>query len=372
MARKNNFVKTKYKNIVSLDDTGGRTNYYANFMLDGISYQKKNLTKLFNATTAKQASDVLEQVKSELRQNKNPFKGSNEGKVKNIVLKSINDREPVGKFSEYKMRLERFYYNYIDPVIGHLFLDKVSDEHIRTIMKSLEGYRKEYKQNLQILMFRIFELELRKGNIRHNPFYELDYGKHSNKEDFDIRLNEPMEDAAIKLYQTAFEYNPKYRLFLLMTIMMARRVGEIHKLKAGNIKRYSDGSWYILATKDITKTNVNEKYPLPSEVVNLLPKEVLNQEYENEKLFSFSESSITFNWNLFVKQAKININKGYSLTSHDCRKLFLSILTAKGVDSDLADRCISHKKRGMKGVYLDVSYRIRKEIFENWWDFLRN
>jgi len=156
MARKNNLQKTKYKNIISLKDASGKTHFYTNFMLDGVSYQKKNLTKLFNATTAKQASEVLEQVKSDLRQNKNHFNSSRDGKVKDIVLDSIDNRKPVGKDTAYKKSIKVFYYNYVDPVIGHLFLDKVNDEHVKKIMKSLEGYRKEYKQNLQILMYRIF------------------------------------------------------------------------------------------------------------------------------------------------------------------------------------------------------------------------
>ena len=59
MARKNSFQKTKYKNIVSLENANGKNEFFANFMLDGVSYQKKNLTKLFGSTTAKKASDML-------------------------------------------------------------------------------------------------------------------------------------------------------------------------------------------------------------------------------------------------------------------------------------------------------------------------
>ena len=373
MARKNNFEKTKYKNIISLKDAGGKTHFYANFMLDGVSYQKKNLTKLFNATTAKQASDVLEQVKSDIRQNKNPFNGSRDGKVKDIVLESIDNRKPVGKDTAYKKSIKGFYYNYIDPVIGHLFLDKVNDEHVKKIMKSLEGFRKEYKQNLQILMYRIFEKEFRKGKISHNPFYDLDYGKHTSKSDFDTRLNEPIEDVARKLYKTALDFNKKYRLVLLMSVMLVRRVGELHQIRLNNIKKFSNGDWYILATKDITKSEIEEKYPLPMEIVNLLPLDVLeDEEYKDAPLFDFSMGSILLNYKKLVKEAKIDINEGYTLTSHDNRKMFLSILSFSGTDSDLADRCLSHSgKGGMKQVYLDVPYRIRKEIFEDWWDFLR-
>ena len=373
MARKNNFEKTRYKNIVSLKDAGGKTYYYANFMLGGKSYQKKNLTKLYNATTAKQASDALEQIKSEIRQGQDPFNNSGDGKVEAIVLESIDNRKPSGKDTAYKKSIKGFYYNYIHDEIGHLFLDKVNDEHIKKIQKPLKAYRKEYQQNLQSLMYEIFEKEFRKGNIRHNPFYKLDYGTHRRKANFETRVNEPIENVARKLYRAALEYNKKYRLILLMSIMTVRRIGEIHQLRLSNIKQYSDGHWYILATENITKTDIDEKYPIPTEIVNLLPLDSIDEEeYKNAPLFDFSMSSILLNWNKLVEEAKIDINKGYTLTSHDNRKLFLSILSAKGQDTDLADRCLSHNQGiGMKNTYLDVPYQIRQAIFEDWWNFLR-
>ena len=262
MARINNFVKTSKKNIVSLVDASGKKNYYANFMINGKSYQKRNLTKMFNATTLRQAVEALEYYKSELRQNKNRFNGSSDGKVKEIVLRHINNKEPVGETSAYKKSLEAFYYNYVHNEIGHLYLEKVNDNHVDNIMKLLKGYKKEYQQNLQILMYRIFEKELRRGNLNYNPFYDLNFGPHSAKPDFDTRLNEPIEDTAKKLYKTVLEYKPKYRLLLLMSIMLVRRIGELYQLKLSNIKQYSDGEWYVLATKDITKTGVDEKFSI--------------------------------------------------------------------------------------------------------------
>lgn len=388
MARKNEFeqiviehrdkktkkiIKTeKVKNIVTLKCANDETHYYANFMVDGVSYQKKNLTKYFGSKTLRQAKEHLADAKSDIRKGINPFDESMGKKVKDIVLKSINNRKPMNQQSAYKKSIEGFYNKYIDPVIGHLFLGKVSDRHVEIIMKSLEGYRKEYKQNLQILMYSIFEKEFRKGNIKHNPFYDLYYGKHRKKTSFDIRLNEPIEDVARKLYRSALEYNPKYRLILLMSVMTVRRIGEIHQLRLGNIRKSGDGHWYILATRDITKTDIDEKYPIPTEIVNLLPLDLIDaDEYSDTLLFDFSMSSILLNYKKLVKEAKIDINKGYSLTSHDNRKLFLSILSHTGTDSDLADGCLSHSPGNIKGEYLDIPYNIRKGIFEDWWAFLR-
>lgn len=394
MARKNEFKKEKYKGIMSLENADGSIHYYANFMLGGVSYQKKNLTKLRNVETAAKARDELENIKSELRKGKNPFGDTGGDKVKDIILKSISKRDPKGKSSAYKKSLEGFYYKYIDLHIGHLFLGKVTDRHVEKIMDPLENYKKEYKLNVQILMFKIFETEFRKGNIRHNPFYKLDYGTHKRKASFDTRLNEPIEGVARKLYKTVLEYDSKYRLVLLMSIMTARRIGEIHQLRLRNIKKFSDGDWYILVNTEITKTDEDEKYPLPIEAIKLLPLNLLEDEQsEDTPLFDFSMSSILLNYKKLVKKANIDINKNlnkdtkvktskkkktktrdeyYSLTSHDNRKMFLSILSSLGTDSDLADRCLSHKgKGGMKDVYWDISYRIRKEIFEEWWTFLR-
>ncbi len=357
--------------IVTLQCADGTKHYYANCMVNGVYYQKKNLTKYFGSRTLKQAKEHLEDAKSLMRKGINPFNNSLGDKIKDIVLAHIDSKKHMGKPSAYTKSLEGFYYNYVDPVIGHLKMEKVGDTHVQKIMKSLDGYAKEYKQNLQILMFRIFEKEFRKGNIPHNPCYDLDYGKHKKVPDFDIRLNESIEDTARKLYRTVLSFNEKYRLFLLMTVMLVRRVGETHKLKYGNIQKSSDGDWYIIVKNDITKTKIDEKYPLPIEVIKLLPEDILNKENEEKKLFNFSEGGISLNWNKLTKEAKIDINNGYKFTSHDCRKMFISILSFSGTNSDLADRCLSHSQGGIKHTYLDVPYRIRREIFENWWKFLR-
>lgn len=373
MARKNNFEKTKYKNIMSLVNANGKTEYYANFMLGGVSHQKKNLTKQYNAKTAKTASDVLEKIKSELRDGKDIFNQSGDGKIRDIVLKKIEDRKPKGENSLYKTKLKNFYNKYIDKTIGHLYIKKVKEHHVKTIMKPLSGYAKEYQQNVQILLLKIFDKELRAGNIRINPFYDIPYTKHKRKADFDTRLNEPKIDKVAKrLYATSLEYNPKYRLVLLMSIMLVRRVGELHKLKFKHIKKSDDGDWYILTTEEITKTEITEKYPLPPEIYEMFSNNIFDNENANKPLFDFSYGTIGRHWDKLVENAKIKINKGYKLTTHDNRKLFLSILAAQGVDINLADRCLSHQKSGIMNVYLDVPYETRKKIFEDWWDVLRN
>lgn len=386
MARKNELQKTKFQNIYSLKNSAGKEEYYASFMLGGISYQKKNLTKRFpSATTAKKASEVLEEVKSNLRNGINQFTdNTNKNKVRDIVLKSIDEKKPKteGKDnSHYKRSLELFYTNYIDPVIGHLTLGNVRREHAEKILASLDGNTKSFKLMLNVLMFKIFETEFRAGRIKSNPFYELDYGSHKPKDDFDTRFNEPMQTIAKKYYKTALEFNPSHRLLFLMSIMTARRIGELHQLKYSHINRYAEenedgestNEWYVVATEDITKTGIKEKYPLPYEVVELLPENILDDEYRDEQLFKFAYSGMFLKQSKLIKDANIKLNDGYKITSHDNRYLFVSILVSLGIDSDLADRCLSHNnKKSIKQIYLDIPYTKRKEIFEKWWNFLRS
>lgn len=373
MARKYDFEKTKYPGIYSLKTVNGLTEYYANFMLLGKSYQKRNLTKMFGDTTAKQAKDRLEEIKSEIRKGNEPFSNSGSNKVKDIVLKSIEDKK-TKEGSKYKKNLTSFYNLYIDKHIGKLKMENVKESDVQKILNSIEGHSKSHKLNLRVLMYQLFEDYFRAGKITTNPFYKLDYGKDTGKANFDTRLNEPMEDVAKKLYKTIFELTGPHRLLFLFSIMMVRRIGEVHKLKFGHIKQDNNGEWYVIATPDITKTEITEKYPLPTEIIEVLPSEVLEEEYENENLFSFCYSGIFKKWNEMAKKADIKLHKGHSFTSHDNRHLFLSILsTSLGVSMDLADRCISHNEQDKTGdIYFQVPYPKRKEVFEKWWDFLRN
>lgn len=372
MARKYNFEKTKYPNIYSLKTVNGLTEYYANFMLLGKSHQKRNLTKMYGDTTAKQAKDRLEEIKSEIRKGNDPFSESSSNKVRDVVLKSIEEKK-TKEGSKYKKNLTSFYNLYIDRPIGHLKMENVKENDVQKILNLIEGHSKSHKLNLRVLMYQLFEDYFRAGKISTNPFYKLDYGEDTGKANFDARLNEAMEDIAKKLYKTIFELTGPHRLLFLFSVMMVRRIGEVHKLKFGHIKKDNNGEWYVIATPDITKTKISEKYPLPIEIIDVLPLDILDEEYEDENLFSFCYSGIFQKWNEMAKNADIKLHKGHSFTSHDNRHLFLSILSSIGVNVDTADRCISHyQKDKTKDIYFQVPYPQRKEVFEIWWNFLRD
>lgn len=380
MARKNKLeiVKDRHgnnvKNIYKLVNASGNTEYYANFMLNGKSYQKKNLTKQFGATTVKQAKEALEKIKSDLREGMDPFSENRGTTVRNIILKSIQEKKPKveGKDNtKYKKNLESFYNLWIDPVIGHLKLGKVTKEHAEKILNNLDGQSKSHKTNLRTLVYKVFEDAFRAGQIKSNPFFGLDYGVEKPVQELEDRFDISINKIAKKIYQASLNYDMSHRLLFILSIMTARRIGELHELKFSHIHKNEKGHWYVRTTSDITKTGIEEKFPLPEEAVELLPENILDPDNKDKRLFNFCFSGIFLKYTRMLNEAGLKYDGNQKLTPHDNRKLFVSIVTSKGVDTALANRCISHTKKTVQNIYYRPPYKARKKVFQKWWKFLR-
>jgi len=384
LARKNHFRQAtkikkgetvKVQNIFILENASGKNEFYASFMFEGKSYQKKNLTKQFNATTLKLAEEKFGDIKSMLRDGIDPFIENRGRKVREIILESIDKKRPVIKGKDntkYKKNLRSFYDLWVDPVIGHLKLGKVKKEHAEKILNNLEGQSKSHKTILRTLVYKLFEDSFRNGKVKTNPFFGLDYGVDKPVQELDDRFDISINKIAKKIYQASLDYDMSHRLLFLLSIMCARRIGELHELRFSHIYQNEKGQWYVRTTSDITKTGIEEKYPLPKEVIELLPENILDSDYEDERLFNFCFSGIFLKYTTMLKEAGLNYKGNQKLTPHDNRKLFVSILTSKGVDTALADRCLSHTKKTVQNIYFRPSYKMRKKVFEKWWKFLRS
>ncbi len=376
--RKKDLVKTKYSGIYSYEVGVKKYHFYAHFMLDGTRYQYKNLTKLdSNVTTGKKADDKLDEIKSLLRKGEDPFdKNISKETIKDIILDLIEKKKP--KYKEksndpYRRNLKLFFLKYVDPVIGHLKFQKVTDKHVDKILKSIDHLSKGRKLFLHILMFHEFENRFRARKIDYNPFFDIDYGQDKTKPSLDIRLNESLESVIKKLYKTTLELKTNQKLLFLISIMCARRVGEIHQLKFKNIKKSKEGLYYVSAEPEITKTGIYEKYPIPKEVIKLLPLEVLEEEYEETPLFNFCRNTIYTHYPKLLRETKISFNNDYSLSTHDHRRIFISLMVKKGFDSDMLDQCLSHKnKQDIKDIYMEVGFEKRTEIFNKYWKLIRS
>ena len=127
MARKNELKKTKYVGINELEMADGSKSYVAIFSHNGTRYGERNLTKLFGANSAKQAFEKLQEIKIELSKGIDVF-GIKSERMNDLVYKYLETTK-----DEYKKNSTFAYNKHIKPIIGHLFINKVTKNHINDI-----------------------------------------------------------------------------------------------------------------------------------------------------------------------------------------------------------------------------------------------
>jgi integrase len=374
--RRNELIKTKYDNIYTFESKSGETQYFLSFELNSKRYQRKNITKLFGVNTITKAKAKLEEIKTLIRSNEDPFsKNITKETVKEIIKEQIANKKAkyAGKDnSKYKESLNIFYDKYIDDVIGHLKFSKIATKHIKKILKNIEHLSNDRQGLLKVILYNEFEVRFRNKEILENPLYSIEFGKKSKKEKLDIRLNESLEEVVQKLYKTIIESDYRTKLLLLINLMCARRIGEVYELTYGDIKKDDKGNFYILAHPHITKTSIYEKYPIPSEVIELLPDDIFNKGSVKKRLFDFHKNTIYLNYKKLIEKSKIDFNNDFKITTHDSRNIFITLLVKEGFDSELVDACLSHSKSDTKNIYLEVEYEKRREIFEEYWKIIRS
>lgn len=370
----NDLTKTKYDNIYLYEDKNKKAFYYVNFTLNSKNYQRKNFTKLFGCNTLKQTKDKFEEVKTMIRRGEDPFSKNaiTTETVKSVILNQINDKKAKVKGknnSEYRGSLEVFYNLYIDDTIGHLLFENIKEHHINKILKDISELSNGRQKLINVLLYKEFETRFRRKKMEENFLYDVKFGKDEGKTKLDIRLNEDLTNVAKKLYKGIMEQTYKAKIALLLSIMCARRSGEILNVRYKDIKVGEDGEIFILLNKLQTKTGIGEKYIIPEEVIDLLPDCVFEESKKEEMLCQFHKNTIYLNYNKMIEKSKIKINDEYKITSHDNRNLFLSLMTERNYDYNILDACLSHSNSNK---YYEVSYEKRSEIFREYWDILRN
>lgn len=370
----NDLTKTKYDNVYLYEDKNKKTFYYVNFTLNSKNYQRKNFTKLFGCNTLRQTKDKFEEIKTMIRRGEDPFskKSIITETVKSVILAQIDDKKPNVKGkdnSEYRGSLRVFYNLYIDDTIGHLLFENIKMHHINKILKNISNLSNGRQKLISVLLYKEFETRFRKRQMEENFLYDVKFGKDEGKTKLDIRLNEDLTSVAKKLYKAIMEQTYKAKIALLLSIMCGRRSGEILTVKNKDVKKDEKGIIFILVNKFHTKTGIDEKYIIPEEVVDLLPSGVFDESTKEELVCQFHKNTIYLNYNKMIEKSDIDIHEEYSLTSHDNRNLFLSLMTQKNYDYNMLDACLSHSNSNR---YYEVSYEKRSEIFREYWEILRN
>ena len=374
MARKNDKKKTKYNSIYEIETAEGQKNYIANFSHLGKRYGDRNLTKLFGSKTALQAFNKLNEIKVAIASGQNPFVTSSL-KINDLISKYFAQLKSRKSNSQYVAINTYVYEKHIQPIIGHLFIEKVTIEHINKIIALMQsqGMSSASIRKIKTILNPIFHEAYLQEDIKRNILDLANFGKkgssfklQSDKEQLTHRVGEPVEEVAKKLYHAAMQVeNLNYRAAFLLSIMCARRIGEIRQLNYEDI----DFTHHVIkARKETTKTNVQEHYPLPVEV-----KEALHVDTKKTgRIFTFWDTTFHDNYKKnVVNKSNIKIVQGEKITSHDNRTLFLSIGRRK-FPYELVDKALSHKQGTIAEIYTVYEENELTKVYDAYWEILRS
>jgi len=369
MPRTNKLKKTNKKNIYEIEMADGSKHFIARFSHNGIRYSDKNLTKLFGSKTVTSAFNRLQEIRNLLSEGKDPF-SSKSDKVDELVYAYLDTRS-----DSYKTANTFFYNKHIKPIIGHLLISKVTKEHFLKIKKNMEalGLASSTIKKVRTILFPIFEEAYNNEVIPRNTIKSVQMGVHGTKPKLTDRIEEPLTSAIRKIYKAALKEEDDYNIFFLISIMCARRFGEIAELEYEDIK---DGVVRVRAgtTKTYKKLHpgmIAEKYPLPIEIQNLIQD-------GTGRLFKHWHRTYMDRYATMMKE-KVNLKlralaEDFPIRSHDNRNFIQSLLSKKyGIDY-VGAACLSHKeeKSNVNALYTSLEYEDRLELYETYWEILRD
>ena len=221
-------------------------------------------------------------------------------------------------------------------------------------------------------MFPIFEEAYNNEVIPRNTIKSVQMGVHGTKPKLTDRIDEPLTSAIRKIYKAALKEEDDYNIFFLISIMCARRFGEIAELEYEDIK---DGVVRVRAgtTKTYKKLHpgmIAEEYPLPREIQNLIQD-------GTGRLFKHWHRTYMDKYATMMKE-KVNLKlrplaKEFPIRSHDNRNFIQSLLSKRyGIDY-VGAACLSHReeKSNINARYTSLEYGDRLELYETYWDILR-
>ena len=369
MARKNKPKLTKYPNIYELEKANGEINYIARFSHNGTRYSDKNLTKIKGIKTAKRAFEMLNEIRLELSKGRDPF-SSKSNKVDELVYTYLDTTS-----DSYKKANTFFYNKHIKPVIGNLLISKVTKEHFLKIKKNMENLNLATStiKKVRTVLFPIFEEAYNNEIIPRNTIKSVQMGVYGTKPKLTDRIDEPLTSAIQKIYRTALNEEYDYNIFFLISIMCARRFGEIAQLKYTDI---NDGIVNVRASttktyKDLHPEMIVETYPLPREILRLIKPN------GTEKLFKHYDRTYMNRYKIMIDEKtdlKLKpLAKEFPIRSHDNRNFIQSLLSKKyGIDY-VGAACLSHReeKSNINARYTSMEYQDRLELYNEYWKILR-
>lgn len=365
------------KSIYEKKMKDGSTHIMVRFTHNGITYPVKNFTKLYGCIIRTEAKEKLDEVKVLLSQNKDPFSKSLETFAE-IYEDKLNTNESNRTWAYYTIKNRRHFFNrYIkkNERIGKNKVEKITYEDIDTFLKQF-GEKSSSKNTAIDILRPVFKEAFDKGIIFKNLMKSDAFKKlrYATKSEIETRARTNQVDIIKGLYESIQFYGKEqarikniesHKAYLYLLVMTAHRYGEILQLK----KEHCDlDEMKIYAPESITKTEGGYQYPIPDEIYDYI------NNHSGGVLFpSPRGGSADRVFKRLVDLAEIKLAENHQISSHDCRRLLMSVMVEElGIDSNIADFCLEHKKGGVMSHYLHLNYKTKEKTFKKYWNFLRN
>lgn len=364
-------TKTSYKGITIKKMKDGSEAVMVRFKYLGKIYPVKNFTKLYDCRTASQGFDKLQEIKSLIRKNQDPFASIGDS-LNDIFYHRLekNVKNGTWKAKTTGKQYRDYYQSVIENVIGHKKINKITFEDIGRIENSISHSKGAYQNRLKRILNPIFKEALTRREIYVNPLDIVKTKKVEKKEKIKFRSLDDNLTIVRKIYKTIPQYQAQYKnmreelqIFLYLILLTGHRYGELIQLTTDNVYLKHNK---IISDSEITKTNEYYEFPIPKECYEYISS------VKDGKLFpNLTYGSIYMIFQRLIKKSEIELIKGKKISVHDTRTLMLNIMIKNGIDSMLSDYCLDHKQSGVVEHYLDFDYEDKVRAYNVYWSVIR-
>lgn len=362
-----------YRGITKQIDKSGNPRLIVRFKFQNIEYEK-NFTKLFGCRTEKQANDKLQEVKVDLSRGVDPFNSSETKETLDSLWEErFNRKVNNGEWRNNTPRNYNYFYNaHIKEVIGWKKISKITYNDLQLVNDNLSHRQGGTRNTFKRMMRPLFEDCVKKGLLTKNIVELLETQSEGNDKNIELRTSEDYLSIVRKIYEVIPTYKCKskkqeqeIKAFLYLILLTAHRFGELSKLEKKDIVLKENK---IISPPDITKTKEYYHFPIPIEVREYL------ESIEEGKIFpSVKKNSMYQIFQRLIGNTDIKFYNGKTISLHDTRRLMIKIMiTDCGIDSMLADSCLSHKQQGTVKHYLHFQYKDIAGAYEKYWKKIKD
>jgi integrase len=294
------------------------------------------------AAARKLCSDALHEV----AQGRDPSEAKKAAKVK-AAAAAVNTLryvcEEYFKREHHKLRTagrrEYVLKRLVFPTLGDRQINTIKRSEINRLLDHLEDNHGACSANQALqLMRRNMNWHATRDDDFRSPII-IGMGRWSATANARSRV---LDDAELKTVWEASKAAGYFGALVRFVLLTAARRGEAANLCWKEIGK--DGNWFLPAAKN--KTNVNFVRPLSKAAQAILA----GQPRLGDFVFTFNgRRAISFGRckREFTKQCGI----ADRWTLHDLRRTARTLLSRAGVDVDIAERCLGHSVRGVRGIY---------------------